>query len=107
MKVEQAGSIGFAIIVISLAWLNWVHDPRVRDDALTEVRIDSILEVQDSLLTRVDRWTGVVDSLEALSDSLRASLASRSQRGDPSQDRPGQPDLRHRRGSGGSFTWNT
>ena len=57
------------------AWLVFIHDPRVADDALAEVRIDSIMEVQGVLLAEVDGREAQIDSLQLLSVSLRDSLA--------------------------------
>ena len=68
-----------AVVVVMLAfwgWLHFIHDPRVRDAALDEVRIDSVLGVLDSLHARTERRTAEVDTLEALSVSLRDSIAT-------------------------------
>ncbi len=56
-------------------WLAFVHDPRVAEDALAEVRIDSIMEAQGVLLAEVDSREAQIDSLQLLSASLRDSLA--------------------------------
>ena len=61
-------------VLVAWLWLHFIHDPRVRDAALDEIRIDSILTDLDSLKAKAERRTLRVDSLEGLSASLRDSL---------------------------------
>lgn len=72
----------FIIMVLAWAWLKWVHDPRVRDEVLAEVRIDSIMEHTDSVLGEVAARDSQIVLLEALSASLSDSLVRESQRSD-------------------------
>ncbi len=70
-------AIMIAAVVAVLAlwgWLHFIHDPRVREAALDQVRIDSVMVDLDSLQARTERRTARVDSLEGLSASLRDSL---------------------------------
>ncbi|KKM85877.1 hypothetical protein LCGC14_1284630 [marine sediment metagenome] len=70
-------AIMIAAVVAVLAfwgWLHFIHDPRVREAALDQVRIDSVMVDLDSLQARTERRTARVDLLEGLSASLRDSL---------------------------------
>ncbi len=66
-------------VLVAWLWLHFIHDPRVRDAALDEIRIDSILTDLDSLKAKAERRTLRVDSLEGLSASLRDSLDALAQ----------------------------
>ncbi len=66
-------------VLVAWLWLHFIHDPRVRDAALDEIRIDSILTDLDSLKAKAERRTLRVDSLEGLSTSLRDSLDALAQ----------------------------
>ncbi len=68
-----------AVILTAWLWLHFIHDPRVRDSALDEIRIDSVLADLDGLKARTTQRTAQLDSLEALSASLQDSLESLAQ----------------------------
>ena len=75
MKVPHLALGTLGLLFFSWMWLHFIHDPRVRQGALDEIRIDSILVDNDSLKARTDRRTARIDSLEGLSVSLQDSLA--------------------------------
>ena len=79
MKVPHLALGTLGLLFFSWVWLHFIHDPRVRQGALDEVRIDSVLVVLDSLKVRTERRTAEIDSLEGLSISLRDSLEGLAQ----------------------------
>ena len=95
MKVPHLALGTLGLLFFSWMWLHFIHDPRVRQGALDEIRIDSILADNDSLKARTNEYFdayGVYPSnLECLYDATQDDNQAR----DPNEkfiDGPLQPD---------------